>query len=131
MAWTRTIFPSSTGKKKILYFAVPQLYQFFFFSSSADDNPKAHPHGAQSPYPVRKNSKGATAAAAAAAAAAENRGEVEYFFASDASAIIEHTDRVMYLEDDDVASVKGGRLSLHRVKRNVDDNANRCVRTPH
>ncbi len=80
---------------------------------------------------MRKNSKGATAAAAAAAAAAENRGEVEYFFASDASAIIEHTDRVMYLEDDDVASVKGGRLSLHRVKRNVDDNANRCVRTKH
>ena len=50
---------------------------------------------------------------------------MEYFFASDASAIIEHTDRVLYLEDDDVASVKDGKLSLHRVKRNMDDNANR------
>ena len=50
---------------------------------------------------------------------------MEYFFASDASAIIEHTDRVLYLEDDDVASVKAGKLSLHRVTRNIDDNANR------
>lgn len=34
---------------------------------------------------------------------------VEYLFASDASAIIEHTNRVIFLEDDDVASVKDGR----------------------
>merc|ERR1711881_334411 len=39
---------------------------------------------------------------------------VEYFFASDASAIIEHTNRVIFLEDDDVASVKNGVLSIHR-----------------
>ncbi len=52
--------------------------------------------------------------------------EVEYFFASDASAIIEHTDRVIYLEDDDVAAVKNGKLSLHRDTRSLDENANRC-----
>ena len=34
--------------------------------------------------------------------------EAEYFFASDASAVIEHTNRVIYLEDDDVAAVKEG-----------------------
>lgn len=34
---------------------------------------------------------------------------VEYLFASDASAIIEHTNRVIFLEDDDVASVEAGR----------------------
>lgn len=34
--------------------------------------------------------------------------EVEYFFASDASAVIEHTKQVLFLEDDDVAAVKGG-----------------------
>merc|ERR1712106_1069213 len=39
---------------------------------------------------------------------------VEYFFASDASAIIEHTNRVIFLEDDDVAAVKQGVLSIHR-----------------
>nr|XP_036217628.1 glutamine--fructose-6-phosphate aminotransferase [isomerizing] 2 [Bactrocera oleae]XP_036217629.1 glutamine--fructose-6-phosphate aminotransferase [isomerizing] 2 [Bactrocera oleae] len=47
--------------------------------------------------------------------------EVEYFFASDASAIIEHTDRVIYLEDDDVAAVKDGALSIHRLKKCLDD----------
>jgi len=42
---------------------------------------------------------------------------VEYFFASDASAIIEHTYRVIYLEDDDVAACKQGVLSIHRMIR--------------
>jgi glucosamine--fructose-6-phosphate aminotransferase (isomerizing) len=41
--------------------------------------------------------------------------EVEYFFASDASAIIEHTKRVIFLEDDDVAFIKDGCLSIHRL----------------
>merc|ERR1712158_29442 len=45
---------------------------------------------------------------------------VEYFFASDASAIIEHTNRVIFLEDDDVAAVSNGVLSIHRVKRGTD-----------
>ncbi|XP_063703427.1 glutamine--fructose-6-phosphate aminotransferase [isomerizing] 2-like isoform X3 [Culicoides brevitarsis] len=47
--------------------------------------------------------------------------EVEYFFASDASAVIEHTNRVIYLEDDDVAAVKDGALSIHRLKKTNDD----------
>lgn len=47
--------------------------------------------------------------------------EVEYFFASDASAVIEHTNRVIYLEDDDVAAVKEGALSIHRLKKCLDD----------
>lgn len=42
---------------------------------------------------------------------------VEYFFASDASAIIEHTNRVIFLEDDDVAWVCNGRLTIHRINR--------------
>lgn len=37
----------------------------------------------------------------------------EYFVASDAAAIIEHTNRVLYLEDDDVASIEdGGRSTI-------------------
>lgn len=47
--------------------------------------------------------------------------EIEYFFASDASAVIEHTDRVIYFEDDDVAAVKDGTLSIHRLRRSMDD----------
>merc|ERR1712111_209567 len=48
--------------------------------------------------------------------------KVEYFFASDASAIIEHTNRVIFLEDDDVAAVSSGVLSIHRVSRTLDQN---------
>eukprot|EP00092_Neocalanus_flemingeri_P027786 GFUD01030162.1.p1 GENE.GFUD01030162.1~~GFUD01030162.1.p1 ORF type:complete len:683 (+),score=142.50 GFUD01030162.1:58-2106(+) len=45
----------------------------------------------------------------------------EYFFASDASAIVEHTNRVIYLEDDDVAAVSDGNLTIHRISsRNVE-----------
>lgn len=34
--------------------------------------------------------------------------DIEYFFASDASAVIEHTKQVIFLEDDDVACVREG-----------------------
>jgi len=42
---------------------------------------------------------------------------VEYFIASDASAIIEHTKRVLYLEDDDVAHIADGQLHIHRLRK--------------
>lgn len=47
--------------------------------------------------------------------------EAEYFFASDASAIIEHTKQVLFLEDDDVAFVEDGSLSIHRIRRGHND----------
>eukprot|EP00118_Oscarella_pearsei_P011062 m.71233 g.71233 ORF g.71233 m.71233 type:complete len:684 (+) comp35738_c0_seq5:1091-3142(+) len=54
----------------------------------------------------------------------EGQMEMEYFFASDASAVIEHTNRVLYLEDDDVAAVQNGNLRVHRVNRiNEDEDA--------
>ncbi|KAK7506555.1 hypothetical protein BaRGS_00002030, partial [Batillaria attramentaria] len=55
--------------------------------------------------------------------------EVEYFFASDASPIIEHTNKVIFLEDDDVAAVKNGSLTIHRIHRHVDDSTVREVIT--
>ncbi|XP_017773946.1 PREDICTED: glutamine--fructose-6-phosphate aminotransferase [isomerizing] 2-like isoform X2 [Nicrophorus vespilloides] len=55
--------------------------------------------------------------------------EVEYFFASDASAVIEHTNRVIYFEDDDVAAVKDGALSIHRLRRSLDDPHSREITT--
>ncbi|CAN9513383.1 unnamed protein product [Ophioblennius macclurei] len=54
---------------------------------------------------------------------------VEYYFASDASAVIEHTNRVIFLEDDDVAAVTDGRLSIHRIKRRVGDYPARAIQT--
>ncbi|KAK5910304.1 hypothetical protein CesoFtcFv8_004150 [Champsocephalus esox] len=54
---------------------------------------------------------------------------VEYYFASDASAVIEHTNRVIFLEDDDVAAVVEGRLSIHRIKRTAGDYPARAIQT--
>ncbi|EIW73568.1 hypothetical protein TREMEDRAFT_70994 [Tremella mesenterica DSM 1558] len=45
---------------------------------------------------------------------------IEFFVASDASAVIEHTKRVLYLEDDDIAHISEGELHIHRLRR--DDN---------
>ncbi|XP_064624095.1 glutamine--fructose-6-phosphate aminotransferase [isomerizing] 1-like isoform X3 [Lineus longissimus] len=55
--------------------------------------------------------------------------EIEIFFASDASAIIEHTNQVIFLEDDDVCAVVDGVLSIHRLKRNLEDSHIREVIT--
>ncbi|KAM3847140.1 glutamine--fructose-6-phosphate aminotransferase [isomerizing] 2 [Vipera latastei] len=54
---------------------------------------------------------------------------VEFFFASDASAIIEHTNRVIFLEDDDIAAVADGKLSIHRLKRAASDDPSRAIQT--
>uniref|UniRef100_U5EXS6 glutamine--fructose-6-phosphate transaminase (isomerizing) n=1 Tax=Corethrella appendiculata TaxID=1370023 RepID=U5EXS6_9DIPT len=57
--------------------------------------------------------------------------EVEYFFASDASAIIEHTNRVIYLEDDDIAAIiNDGSLRIYRLKKlEADDQHVREITT--
>lgn len=44
-------------------------------------------------------------------------GPIEYYLASDPSAIIEHTNRVLFLEDDDFADISGGSLRIHRYKK--------------
>ncbi|KAF7658846.1 hypothetical protein LDENG_00006790 [Lucifuga dentata] len=54
---------------------------------------------------------------------------VEYYFASDASAIIEHTNKVLYMEDDDIAIVAGGKLSIHRMKRQAGEDPARVIQT--
>ncbi|CAJ0602976.1 unnamed protein product [Cylicocyclus nassatus] len=48
--------------------------------------------------------------------------EVEYFVASDAAAIIEHTKQVLFLEDDDVAVVKDGVLTIHSITSSTAEN---------
>ncbi|KAJ2946305.1 hypothetical protein O0L34_g12341 [Tuta absoluta] len=59
----------------------------------------------------------------------EEEREVEYFFASDASAVIEHTNRVLYFEDDDVAHIKDGVLSIHRMSESSSDPHEREILT--
>ncbi|KAI9342565.1 hypothetical protein BDR26DRAFT_859181 [Obelidium mucronatum] len=54
---------------------------------------------------------------------------IEYILASDASAIIEHTKKVMYLEDDDVAHIADGDLHIHRLRRDDTLSSMRMVQT--
>lgn len=49
---------------------------------------------------------------------------IEYFIASDAAAIVEHTKRVLYLEDDDIAHIARGELHIHRLRRREDPDQN-------
>merc|ERR1712055_330198 len=88
-----------------------------------EEDPKSYLHGEtpQSPAPRKKTSAMFRIDADQTEEIHPCDGDaVEYFFASDASAIIEHTNRVIFLEDDDVASVKNGVLSIHRSNKEGD-----------
>ncbi|KAF1739271.1 Glutamine--fructose-6-phosphate aminotransferase (isomerizing) [Beauveria bassiana] len=53
----------------------------------------------------------------------------EFFLSSDPSAIVEHTKKVLYLEDDDIAHIHEGSLNIHRLKK-ADGSANtRSIQT--
>ncbi|KAI0988705.1 hypothetical protein GJ496_006146 [Pomphorhynchus laevis] len=56
----------------------------------------------------------------------ERETQMEYFFASDVSAIIEYTPHVVFLEDYDIALVQNGNLRIHRI--NDEDNKSSSVR---
>ncbi|QIW99931.1 hypothetical protein AMS68_005449 [Peltaster fructicola] len=53
----------------------------------------------------------------------------EFFLSSDPSAIIEHTKKVLYLEDDDIAHIHDGQLNIHRLTK-MDGTSNvRAIQT--
>ncbi|KAJ3310213.1 glutamine--fructose-6-phosphate transaminase (isomerizing) [Blyttiomyces sp. JEL0837] len=54
---------------------------------------------------------------------------IEYILASDASAIVEHTKKVLYLEDDDVAHISEGDLHIHRLRRDDKLSSMRNIQT--
>ncbi|KAJ3211322.1 glutamine--fructose-6-phosphate transaminase (isomerizing) [Dinochytrium kinnereticum] len=55
--------------------------------------------------------------------------QIEYFLASDPSAIVEHTKRVLYLEDDDIAHINDGELHIHRLRRDDGMSSIRSIQT--
>lgn len=54
---------------------------------------------------------------------------IEFFLASDPSAVIEHTKRVLYLEDDDIAHICEGELHIHRLRREDGMSSVRLIQT--
>lgn len=53
----------------------------------------------------------------------------EFFLSSDPSSIIEHTKKVLYLEDDDIAHIHDGSLNIHRLKKDDGTSNIRTIQT--
>lgn len=54
---------------------------------------------------------------------------IEFFVSSDAASIVEHTRKVLYLEDDDIAHIDNGELHIHRAKKSAGMSTTRPVQT--
>ncbi|KAF9403990.1 glutamine--fructose-6-phosphate transaminase (isomerizing), partial [Podila epigama] len=55
--------------------------------------------------------------------------QIEYFLASDPSAVVEHTKSVLYLLDDDIAHIREGDLHIHRLRRDDGISSIRSIQT--
>ena len=53
----------------------------------------------------------------------------EFFLSSDPSAIVEHTKKVLYLEDDDIAHIHEGSLNIHRLTKDDGTSNVRAIQT--
>ncbi|KAL9099942.1 MAG: hypothetical protein Q9163_004624 [Psora crenata] len=53
----------------------------------------------------------------------------EFFLSSDPSAIVEHTKKVLYLEDDDIAHIHDGSLNIHRLNKDDGTSNVRAIQT--
>lgn len=54
---------------------------------------------------------------------------IEFFVSSDASSVIEHTKKVLFLEDDDIAHINHGELHIHRARQSKGMSTTRPVHT--
>lgn len=53
----------------------------------------------------------------------------EFFLASDPAAVIEHTKKVLFLEDDDIAHIYDGELRIHRARKEAGASTIRSIQT--
>ncbi|RLV85055.1 Glutamine--fructose-6-phosphate aminotransferase isomerizing [Meyerozyma sp. JA9] len=54
---------------------------------------------------------------------------VEFFLSSDPASVIQHTKKVLFLEDDDIAHIYDGELHIHRVKKSAGESTTRQIQT--
>lgn len=54
---------------------------------------------------------------------------VEFFLSSDASSVIKHTKKVLFLEDNDIAHIYDGEIHIHRSRREVGASMTRSIQT--
>ncbi|CCH45212.1 glucosamine-fructose-6-phosphate aminotransferase (isomerizing) [Wickerhamomyces ciferrii] len=53
----------------------------------------------------------------------------EFFLSSDPASVIQHTKKVLFLEDDDIAHIYDGELHIHRATREAGISATRSIQT--
>mmetsp|Transcript_7645 Transcript_7645/g.7583 ORF Transcript_7645/g.7583 Transcript_7645/m.7583 type:complete len:698 (+) Transcript_7645:80-2173(+) len=54
---------------------------------------------------------------------------VEFFLSSDPASVVQHTKKVLFLEDDDIAHIYDGELHIHRAKKLAGDSTIRQIQT--
>lgn len=54
---------------------------------------------------------------------------IEFFLSSDPASVVQHTKKVLYLEDDDIAHIYGGVLHIHRAKKKDGESTTRAIQT--
>ncbi|CAM9020293.1 unnamed protein product [Wickerhamomyces anomalus] len=53
----------------------------------------------------------------------------EFFLSSDPASVVQHTKKVLFLEDDDIAHIYDGELHIHRARREAGISATRSIQT--
>lgn len=53
----------------------------------------------------------------------------EFFLSSDPSSVIQHTKKVLFLEDDDIVHIYEGELHIHRARRDDNISSTRAIQT--
>jgi glucosamine--fructose-6-phosphate aminotransferase (isomerizing) len=53
----------------------------------------------------------------------------EFFLSSDPASVIQHTKKVLFLEDDDIAHIHDGELHIHRARKDDNIPATRSIQT--
>ncbi|EPR79481.1 Glucosamine-fructose-6-phosphate aminotransferase [Spraguea lophii 42_110] len=82
----------------------------------------------QSPYYECKDIKEGVGTMSLGTDKEELSSQLELFFSSDTSAIVEHTKKVIFLEDDDIVHVKNGNLMIHRPNSKEKDKGKSGIR---
>lgn len=54
---------------------------------------------------------------------------IEFFVSSDASSVVKHTKKVLFLEDDDIAHIYDGEIHIHRSTKEYGVSATRSIQT--
>lgn len=97
-----------------------------FINDPADAQTTGEPNGTLLPS---KDYRNAVRRSESRAILPDHNIPIEFFVSSDASSVIEHTKKVLFLEDDDIAHINHGELHIHRARKSEGMSTTRPVHT--